>query len=179
MPGTTRQKTQMDDSDNPAADPHRTPTLDDVAARAGVSAATVSRFFNNPKIVAETTGERIREAVKATGYIPNALAGGLASNKSRMVAVLIPHLTDSMFNDTIEKMTEELSASGNNVMLGLTGVAVSRTAELIRAALARRVDAIISSGPINDEIVEMVRRSRTLFIQIWELPDDPIGMAIF
>lgn len=156
----------------------RVPTLDDVAQRAGVSSATVSRFLNNPKIVAEATGERIREAVQLVGYIPNALAGGLASSRSRMVAVLIPQLTDSLFNDIIERMTEELTVSGSNVMLGLTGTSAARTNDLIRAALARRVDAIISTGPIGEDMTECIRRSRTLFIQIWELPDNPIGMAI-
>lgn len=153
-------------------------TLDDVAAHAGVSAATVSRFINNPKVVAPATGDRIREAIAATGYIPNLLAGGLASSKSRMVAVLIPHLTDSIFNDTIEAMVEELAAAGTNVMLGLTGVSPVRTEELIRAALSRRADAIISSGPLNEATRELVQRSPSLFMQIWELPEDPIGLAV-
>jgi LacI family transcriptional regulator, gluconate utilization system Gnt-I transcriptional repressor len=68
----------------------KVPTLNDVAALAGVSTATVSRFLNNPAVVAGETGERIREAVEQTGYIPNALAGDLASSKSRMVAVETP-----------------------------------------------------------------------------------------
>ncbi|GGZ87887.1 LacI family DNA-binding transcriptional regulator [Novosphingobium arvoryzae] len=156
----------------------KNPTLDDVAAQAGVSSATVSRFINNPEVVAPATAERIRAAIAATGYIPNLLASGMASNKSKMVAVLIPHLTDSIFNDTIEAMVEELSAAGLNVMLGITGVSSARTSELIRGALSRRVDAIISSGPLEPEIVELVRRSPALFIQIWELPAEPVGLAV-
>lgn len=160
------------------AGPARNPTLDDVAAEAGVSAATVSRYVNNPKVVAPGTAERIRAAIVATGYIPNLLAGGLASSRSRMVAVLIPHLTDSIFNDTIEAMVEELAAAGTNVMLGLTGVSAARTEELIRDALSRRADAIISSGPLNEATLDLVRRGPSLFIQIWELPEDPIGLAV-
>lgn len=156
----------------------KVPTLDDVALAAGVSAATVSRFINNPKVVAAATAERIRAAIGETGYIPNLLAGGLASSKSRMVAVLIPHLTDSIFNDTIEAMADELVASGTNVMLGLTGVSAERTEELIRDALSRRVDGIISSGPLNQSTCDLVRRSGCLFIQIWELPEEPIGIAV-
>jgi len=52
----------------------RNPTLDDVAALASVSTATVSRYLNNPKVVAAATAERIREAIAQTGYIPNMLA---------------------------------------------------------------------------------------------------------
>lgn len=156
----------------------KAPTLDDVAARAGVSAATVSRFVNTPDVVAPATAERIRAAISETGYIPNLLAGGLASSKSKLVAVLIPHLVDSIFNDTIEAMVEELSGAGMNVMLGLTGVTTQRTAELIRGALSRRVDAIISTGQVDDATADLVRRSGTLFIQAWELPDEPLGLAV-
>jgi len=162
----------------PMDTPLKTPTLDDVAERAGVSTATVSRFLNKPSVVAPATAERIRSAVASTGYIPNLLAGGLASSRTRMIAVLIPHLTDSMFNDTIEAMVEDLSAAGLNVMLGITGVSAERTGELIRSAISRRVDAIISSGPLDEETVALILRSPTLFIQIWELPEDPIGMAV-
>lgn len=156
----------------------KTPTLDDVAVRAGVSTATVSRFINNPTVVAKATAERIREAIAATGYIPNLLAGGLASSKSKMVAVLIPYLTDSIFNDTIQSMVEELSGAGTTVMLGLTGVSETRTEDLIRAALSRRVDAIIFTGPMTPTVEQMVRRSPALFIQVWDLPEDPIGIAV-
>lgn len=156
----------------------KTATLDDVAARAGVSTATVSRFVNNPQVVAKATAERIRTAIAETGYIPNLLAGGLASSKSKMVAVLIPYLTDSIFNDTMQTMAEELSAAGTTVMLGLTGVSEARTEDLIRAAISRRVDAIIFTGPVTPHVEQMVRRSPALFIQVWDLPENPIGIAV-
>lgn len=156
----------------------KAPTLNDVAREASVSAATVSRFLNSPNVVAEETGVRIRAAIDKTGYIPNGLAGDLATNKSRMVAVLIPHLENSLFNDMIERMVGEMTASGNNVMIGLTGTSPERAESLVRAALSRRVDAIISTGPASDPVVNLVGRSRTLFIQVWELPDDPVGVAI-
>ena len=156
----------------------RNPTLDDVAAIAGVSTATVSRFLNNPRVVAAATGERIRAAIAKTGYIPNLLAGGLASSKSRMVAVLIPHLTDSIFNDTIQTMAEELASAGTTVMLGLTGLTPDRTSDLLQAAIGRRVDAIISTAPMSPDTAELVKRFPGLFIQIWELPEDPPGIAV-
>lgn len=156
----------------------KAPTLDDVATLAGVSSATVSRYLNSPDVVAKATAERIAKAIKEIGYIPNLLAGGLASSRSRQVSVLIPHLSDSIFNETIESMSEELVAGGITVMLGLTGVSAERTAKLIMAALSRRVDAIISTGLLTPEIEELLRRSKVRFIQIWELPENPIDIAI-
>jgi LacI family gluconate utilization system Gnt-I transcriptional repressor len=156
----------------------RNPTLDDVATLAAVSTATVSRYLNNPKVVAAATAQRIRDAIAQTGYIPNLLAGGLASSKSKMVAVLIPHLTDSIFNDTIQTMAEELAAAGSTVMLGLTGLAPERSDDLILAAMGRRVDAIISTAPLGPQTRALVDRFPGLFIQIWELPEDPPGIAV-
>jgi LacI family gluconate utilization system Gnt-I transcriptional repressor len=158
---------------------HSIPKLDDVATRAGVSTATVSRFYNNPEVVAPATAERIRAAVADTGYLPNLIAGGLASNRSRLVAVLVPEVAQSIFNDTIEAMCAELSLDGNIVMLGLTGADNSRLARLIDAALARRADGVILTALMTDETLRERLRSRTTtVIETWGLPDDPIDIAV-
>lgn len=154
------------------------PTLDDVAIRAGVSSATVSRFFNNPAVVAARTAERIRLAVEQTGYIPNMLAGGLASSKSRLVAVLIPHLTNAIFTETIEEMVTSLASANMVPMLGLTGNGQERTEALVMAALGRRADAIITTAETSPAIREILRRSRTTVIEVWDLPADPIDIAV-
>lgn len=157
--------------------PH--PRLDDVAARAGVSPATVSRFYNNPAVVRAATAERIRAAIAATGYVPNVLAGSLASNRSRLVAVLVPEVAQSIFNDTIESMCEELSRDGNVVMLGLTGADNSRLTTLIDAALARRAEGIIVTGVVSDAALRRRLRERdATVIETWGLPKDPIDVAV-
>jgi LacI family gluconate utilization system Gnt-I transcriptional repressor len=155
------------------------PKLDDVAQRAGVSTATVSRFYNNPSVVAPATAERIRAAIAATGYVPNLLAGGLASNRSRLVAVLVPEVAQSIFNDTIEAMSAELSVDGNVVMLGLTGPDNARMAALIDAALARRADGIILTGIVTDEATrQRLRQREVTVIETWGVPDEPIDVAV-
>jgi LacI family gluconate utilization system Gnt-I transcriptional repressor len=155
------------------------PKLDDVASRAGVSTATVSRFYNNPAVVAPATAERIRAAIEATGYVPNLIAGGLASNRSRLVAVLVPEVAQSIFNDTIEAMSMELYLDGNVVMLGLTGADNSRMSQLIDAALARRADAIILTGIVTDAATrERLRQRDVTVIETWGIPDEPIDIAV-
>lgn len=153
-------------------------TLDDVATAAGVSTATVSRFFNSPGMVAAKTAERIRAAVEELGYIPNLLAGGLASNRTRLVAVLIPQLSGTIFSDIIEAMVAELSAAGYVAMLGLTELPHEQTGQLARAALARRAEAIILTSMVDAKTRAMLRRSGTTVIEIWDLPEDPVDMAI-
>jgi LacI family gluconate utilization system Gnt-I transcriptional repressor len=155
------------------------PKLDDVAQRAGVSTATVSRYYNSTAMVAPATAARIRAAIDEMGYVPNLLAGGLASNRSRLVAVLVPEIAQSIFNDTIEAMASELSLYGNTVMLGLTGSGNSRMPQLIDAALARRADAVILTGIITDaETRERLRERSMTVIETWGVPEDPIDIAV-
>lgn len=160
-------------------DAARIPRLDDVASRAGVSAATVSRFVNNPAVVAPATAQRIREAIAATGYVPNMNAGALAGSRSRLIAALVPDIAQSIFNDTIEAMIEELSRDGNSVVLALTGADNARLNAEIDMAMARRVDAILLTGIVTDQGArERLRRHGTTVIETWGLPDDPIDIAI-
>lgn len=161
------------------SDNGRIPKLEDVASVAGVSSATVSRFFNNPGMVAAATADRIREAVAATHYVPNLMAGGLASSRSRLVALLVPDVAQSIFNATVEAMVDELSASGDIVMLGLTGIDNARMQPLISAALSRRADAIILTGIVSDPATrDLMRRRATTVIETWGLPEDPIDVAV-
>ncbi len=163
----------------PKEPPRNVPKLEDVALLAGVSTATVSRFYNNPEVVAPATAERIRAAIEATGYLPNLLAGGLASNRSRVVAVFVPEVAQSIFNDTIEAMSAELALDGNVVMLGLSGTDQSRLPQMIDAALARRADAIILTGIVTDAGTrDRLRQREVTVIETWGLPDDPIDIAV-
>jgi LacI family gluconate utilization system Gnt-I transcriptional repressor len=158
---------------------NKVPKLEDVAARAGVSPATVSRFYNNPTVVAKSTAERIRKAVEETGYVPDLIAGGLASRRSRLVAVLVPEIAHSIFNDTIEEMVNELSRDGLIVMLGLTGADDSGMPELIEAAMSRRAEGVILSGIIATESMrEQLRGRTTTVIETWGLPEKPIDVAV-
>lgn len=160
--------------------PHaKLPRLDDVARRAQVSPATVSRFFNNPELLAPKTAERIRAAVAETGYVPNLLAGGLASNRSQIAAILVPDIAQSIFNDTIEAIAEALAANGYMPMLEITAPDGSRMNRAIEAALARRAEAIVLTGIVDDEAMrQRLRTRRTTVIETWGLPDDPIDVAV-
>lgn len=156
--------------------PH--PTLSHVANVAGVSSATVSRFLNKPETVAKKTADRIQQAVIETGYTPNLVAGSLASNKSHMVSVLIPQLSPSPFIETIEAVVNKLSAAGNVVTVGVTEFDIDRSTDLIRAAMGFRAKAIIITAEVSEEAKRYIRQSNMMAIEIWDLPDDPIDVAI-
>ena len=82
MPSTrspARHASPADSGERSARSGHGRMTLRDVAEAAGVTSITVSRYLRDPAVVAAATAERIREALAATGYLPNKQAGLLAS----------------------------------------------------------------------------------------------------
>lgn len=152
--------------------------LHDVAARAGVSTATVSRFLNNPELVAKDTAERIREVVAELGYVPNVIAGSLASSRSNQIAVLLPYLRSSVVEEMIENLVEELEAAGFVVLLGLTGMDPDRTNAKLMAAIARRVEAVITTGPVPEPARTALLENQVTVIEAWGLPIFPVDVAI-
>lgn len=90
----------------------RRPTLDDVAALAGVSAKTVSNVLLERPHVAEATRERVLAVVEAVGYRVNHAGRGLASGRSGRIAVVVPNLHQPYFAETAERLILELAARG-------------------------------------------------------------------
>src|SRR5258705_3343069 len=105
--------------------------LTDIAKLAGVAPVTVSRVINTPDAVARETLRRVREAIDRTGYVPNLLAGGLASARSRLVAAIVPTIAAYVFQETIEALTTTLAAAGYQMLLGQSGYGDSREDALL------------------------------------------------
>jgi len=87
-------------------------TLAEVARAAEVSAISVSRYFNQPDQVSPPLRERIEAAVQALGYVPNLVAGGLASARGRIVGMVIPNISGPIFAQTIQAFIYTLSSHG-------------------------------------------------------------------
>ncbi|NWB64533.1 LacI family DNA-binding transcriptional regulator, partial [Pseudomonas sp. F1002] len=92
-------------------------TLNTVARQAGVSAITVSRYFNQPEQVSPERRERIAAVVAELGYVPNLVAGGLASARGRIVAMVIPNISGPIFANTIQGFSDTLSRHGYQLLL--------------------------------------------------------------
>jgi LacI family transcriptional regulator, gluconate utilization system Gnt-I transcriptional repressor len=154
-------------------------SLDSVAQLAGVSPATVSRVINQPDVVASATVARVRAAISRTGYVPNRIAGGLASSRTGLIAVIVPSIIHSVFNDTIQAMTEELMHAGHQVMLGLSGYGPGDISTMLQSMLSRRPDGIILTGFAGVPAVRRQLRAMGVpVIETWELPAKPLDMAV-
>lgn len=157
--------------------PGRT-TINDVARLAGVSTATVSRFLNNSATLAPATAERVREAVASLGYIPNIIAGSLASKSSKLVAVVVPGIVNSIIDETVEQLVSRLSSAGVVPLLGITHLDPERLTSITMAALGMQAEAIIFTSLIPPSLRQLLERFNTTVIEIWGLPRDPLDVAI-
>ena len=125
--------------------------MTDVARAAGVSLVTVSRAINAPTKLAPETLSAVRAAIERLGYVPNLMAGGLASSRSRIVAAIVPTISNLVFSETIEALSQTLAEGGYQLLLGQSGYRSGDEAALVEAFLGRRVDALVLTGCSQDQ----------------------------
>jgi LacI family transcriptional regulator, gluconate utilization system Gnt-I transcriptional repressor len=155
-------------------------TLSDVARMARVSPITVSRALNSPGMLTAETLERVQEAVARTGYVPNRVAGGLASNRSRLVAALVPTIASPVFLETIQALTDTLDQAGYQVMLGQSGYGGERREDaLLDAIIGRRPDGVILTGVMHSpEGRRRLAAAGIPVVETWDLTPTPIDMLV-
>ena len=154
-------------------------TLVDVARVAGVSPITVSRALNTPGQLTPETLARVREAISRTGYVPNRLAGGLASNRSRLIAALVPTIASPVFLETVQALTEAAHEAGYQVILGQSGYGSDREGDLLEALVGRRPDGIIVTGIMHSaQVRRRLLASGIPVVETWDLTPTPIDMLV-
>ena len=122
------------------------PTLKEVAEAAGVSAITASRALNAPERVSAATRTRVLQAVERLGYVPNLVAGSLASARSRFIAVIVPSLANAVFIEVIQGLQETFEAQGYQILLGNTDYDLQREYQLIRTFFGWSCSALVTAG---------------------------------
>lgn len=158
------------ESPRPAA-----PTLSQVAELAGVSPITVSRVVRLPGLVKPRTRERVEAAMQELGYIPNLVAGSLASARTNAVAVIVPTIANSIFADTVQGLSDVLEPLGFAVILAQSNYDPVREDRLLAALLARRPEGLMLIGsPATEAGAAMLRRARIPVVEMWDLPATPI-----
>ena len=158
---------------------HRRPRLQDVAEAAGVSTMTVVRVMRDPTKVAARTRERVEAILQRTGYTPNLTARGLASNRSGLIAAIIPVLTNSLIAEIMQGLSDALAPSDYHLLLGASGFSAAQEEVLVRAFLSRRVDGIYLTGVIHTpETVNMLTRAGIPVVEGGNLTRSPIDMVV-
>lgn len=96
----------------------RDASIQDVAAAAGVSTATVSRVLNNPDLVSATTAERVRKAIEQLGYKPNLFAQGLMTRKSHVLGFALPDIFGEFYSELLRGADAEARRQGYHLLVG-------------------------------------------------------------
>ncbi len=122
------------------------PTLEDVAALANVSTATISRSINEPDKVARATRDRIQQAIDKLAYTPNFSAKVLATNKSNIIGAIIPTMANAMFASGLQAFQEALAESGVLLLVASSGYNSDSEFRQIQSLLAHGADGLLLIG---------------------------------
>ncbi|MDE2369167.1 MAG: LacI family DNA-binding transcriptional regulator [Burkholderiales bacterium] len=151
---------------------HGRVTLQDVAEVAGVTSITVSRYLRDPAVVAAATAARIRDALAQTGYVPNKQAGLLASGRSNIVAALLPNLSNSIFAETAQGLSDVLQAAGYELLIASTGYSLEREEHQLRALLGWHPAALVVTGRRHAsgalQLLADAQAAATPVIEVWD-----------
>ena len=157
----------------------QSPTMSDVARRAGVSTMTVSRALKDGASIAPDTRRKIMKAVDDLGYVLDLSAGSLSSKRTGFVAALIPSINNSNFADTARGLTEALTRSGLQLLLGYTDYSSEREEQLVESMLRRRPEGVIVTGGVHtDRCRRMLEQCGVPVIETWDLPKKPIQHVV-
>ncbi len=164
---------------NKSAGRPRNGRMEDVARLSRVSMITVSRVINQPEKVAPRTRARVETAIAKIGYVPNLTAGSLASNRSRIIAAIVPTIDNSIFAETMRGLAETLAAGGYQLLLGQTGYDESAEEALVAAFLGRRVDGMVVTGVSHSALTrQRLTKAGIPVVETWDLTPNPIDMVV-
>ena len=114
VPASSRTTASASESERPA---RSRPSIQDVAALASVSTATVSRVVNNPTLVSSSTAERVQRAIAELGYQPNRLAQALMTRRSRILGLSLPDFHGEFYAELLRGADREARACGYRLMV--------------------------------------------------------------
>lgn len=121
-------------------------TLKDVSSASGVSEMTVSRVLRNRGDVSDATREKVLRAAKELGYVPNRIAGALASNQVNLVAVIIPSLSNMVFPEVLTGISEVLDETPLQSVVGVTNYLPEKEEQVLFQMLSWRPSGVIIAG---------------------------------
>lgn len=159
--------------------PHALPTIEEVAAAAGVSTATVSRALNLPGSVREALRKRVEAAVAELGYVPNAGARSMMLRRSGTIGAIFPTVDNAIFATAIDALQRRLSEAGQQLLIATCDY--DPDAEMRQAVnlVARGADALALCGAgQRPELLEFLRQRGLPCVHVMTLSDDPAMISV-
>ncbi len=154
-------------------------TVSDVGRLAQVSDSTVSRIMRNHGLIADATRSRVMEAVRALGYVPNRIAGSLASLDSRLVGVVIPSLSNIVFPEVLQGINAGLAGTNRQSVISVTDYDLDKEEAVVRNLLAWQPAAVLIAGSTHtDATRKMLEQSGIRIVEFMETDHPPIDVAV-
>ena len=143
-------------------------TIHDIAREAGVSTATISRYFNQPEKLSAKTRDRVKSVIAHHHYVADGMAGGLASRRSRTLGLIIPTIMNSIYAASTQSIQQAAQEAGYTVLVGISEFSPDQEATLVHRLLERRVEGLILTGAERDsDLYEKVSHNHIPFVITW------------
>ncbi len=160
-------------------DMKRTLTLRDVSEASGVSEMTVSRVLRNRGDVSDATRDKVLEAARRLGYVPNKIAGALASQRVNLVAVVVPSLSNLVFPEVLSGISEELEDTGLQPVFGVTNYSAEKEEAVLYEMLSWRPSGVIIAGLEHSPHARaMMANSGIPIVEIMDVDGEPIDSVV-
>ena len=154
-------------------------TLRDVSEASGVSEMTVSRVLRNKGDVSDATRKRVQDAAKSLGYVPNKIAGALASQRVNLVAVIIPSLGNMVFPEVLSGVSEILADTDLQPVVGVTDYLPEKEEKVLLEMLSWRPSGVIIAGlEHSDASRAMLRQAGCPVVEIMDVDGHPVDACV-
>lgn len=154
-------------------------TLRDVSEASGVSEMTVSRVLRNRGEVSEKTREKVLKAAREMGYVPNKIAGALASNSVNLVGVIIPSLSNMVFPEVMMGISSVLDDTPLQPVVGVSGYEPEKEERVIFEMLSWRPTGLIVAGlEHTDAARTMMQNSGIPIVEIMDVDGTAIDACV-
>lgn len=158
---------------------NRSLTLRDVSEASGVSEMTVSRVLRNRGDVSAATRDKVLTAAKALGYVPNKIAGALASQRVNLVAVIIPSLSNMVFPEVLGGISQVLEDTELQPVVGVTDYLPEKEEKVLYEMLSWRPSGVIIAGLEHTEASRaMLQASGIPVVEIMDTDGDPVDAMV-
>ncbi|MDR6225088.1 LacI family DNA-binding transcriptional regulator [Desmospora profundinema] len=127
------------------------PTIKDVAKKANVSTATVSRILNDLPGYSKETKEKVMKVIEELGYQPNAVARGLVSKRTQTIGVLFPDVSSMFSSEILNGIEDTAHELGSSVIVCNTDRDGKRTMKYLQLLQEKRVDGVIFTSEVLTE----------------------------
>ncbi len=155
------------------------PTLQDVAAAAGVSTATVSRCINHPTKVKDELRNKVEQVINVLGYAPHGAARALASKRTDSIGAIIPTIDNGIFAKGIHYLQRGLTAANFTLLLASSNYSPDEELQEVKSMISRGIDAMALIGEDHHpKVYELLSQHQIPLVNLWTYNEHSVHSCI-